>query len=135
MTERWRRLMRMARAQDEVGKALEARLWREERRMKTILDESVEFDRLAASAATTVPAAVPALLRGLAATELRLKQLETETEDLRRALLSAKCRQKVLCSKQKQLREAVERRLGQEHALETALAMAAKASRKHGVLS
>lgn len=135
MTQQLQRLERLMRAQEKLMKGLEERLAREERTIAALQQGWMEMNRFADSAVTADPASLPALLRHLAAAELTLKKKQLETDDLRRELLSARAREKISSVKVRQLREARERQVTEAALLETALAMAAKGSRKRSVVS
>jgi hypothetical protein len=135
MTQQLQRLERLMRAQGKLMKGLEERLMREERTIASLQQGWMEMNRFADSAVTVDPASLPALLRRLAAAELTLKKKQLETDDLRRELLSARAREKIVSERVRQLREARERQVTEASLLETALAMAAKVSRKRSVVS
>lgn len=129
------RLQRLARAQGEMLRALEAQLAQEERKAFALSATRAELDALTSEGDSDRLALLPAALRRMADAETRLKRTLMVVDSLRRQLLSAKSRQKALTAKARLLRQALERKQVEEEALESVLAAAAKASRKHDVLS
>lgn len=127
MTNRLHRLESLSRAQSKFAKALEVRLGQHERRLGGLLETRLEISRLADGAAATDPASMPRLLQSLAVTELSIKQLQKDIEDLRRELQSTRGREKVISTKYKSLREAEERKVAESQSLEAALVMTARA--------
>jgi septal ring factor EnvC (AmiA/AmiB activator) len=75
------------------------------------------------------------MLRSLAALESQLKQITIEADRLKRQLLEAKGREKVISTRLKLLRDSAERKMAEEQAMETTLVLMAKASGKRGVVN
>ena len=75
------------------------------------------------------------MLRSLAALESQLKQIEMEADRLKRRLLEAKGREKVISTRLKLLRDSAERKMAEEQAMETTLVLMAKASGKRDVVN
>ena len=116
-------------------KVLETRLAQEERGIASISSKKAEIDILATRSGTLHPASLPAMLRSLAALESQLKQIEIEADRLKRHLLEAKGREKVISTRLKLLRDNAERKMAEEQAMETTLVLMAKASGKGGVVN
>jgi chromosome segregation ATPase len=129
------RLLRLARAQAEMVKALESKLAQEERSIAVISRKSAEIDTLATGAGAINPASLPAMLRSLASLDSELKQITMEADRLKRQLLEAKGREKVISTRLKLLRDSAERKMTEEQAMETTLVLMAKASGKRGVVN
>jgi hypothetical protein len=130
LTGRRHRLARLLHAQGELVKVQEAALLQRERKEAALTAARRELDAIAAELGQARPAFLPAALQRLAATELLLLEARAEVEEARRKLLSAKGRQKSIAGRERLLRSAAERKAAEEDALEHALTMAAKASRK-----
>jgi hypothetical protein len=128
------RLRRLARAQGELVKVLEAGLLRAEQQAAAQSAAQAQLDAMAVKAGQAQPALLPALLRSLSAAESQVKQARREVERVQQRLLAAKGREKAIASRAKRLGDGELRKAGEEEALETALAMGAKASRKGGVV-
>jgi hypothetical protein len=75
------------------------------------------------------------MLRSLAALEEQLKQIEGEADRLKRRLLEARGREKIISTRLRLLRDGAERRIVEEQAMETTLVLMAKASGKRDVLN
>jgi len=131
MNDREYRLARLVRAMGEVVSALEAKLVLGERRLAGLSVMRSEIDSLASKAH---PASLPAVLRSLTVLDAELEQALIEVESLRRQLLEAKGREKVISVRLRLLRDEVERKVAEEQALEASLLMMAKASGKRGVV-
>lgn len=127
-------MMRLAQAQGELVKSLEARFAQQERVVAALTASRAELDSLASSGGIGGLAFLPVALRNLAAAEAALSEANRKLEDVRKELLSAKGRHKALDTRARLLREASERKALEEDTLETALLMAAKASGKHDVV-
>ncbi len=134
MTINPERLRRLARAQGELVKMLETTLLRAEHKSAALQAEQAQLDSMAATAGQTQPALLPALLRSLAATGQQMRLAETEVEKTRNSLLAAKSREKAMTGRAKRLEDVELRKSIEEEALDTALAMGAKASGKGGVV-
>jgi hypothetical protein len=134
LTGKPQRLKRLARAQEELVKVLEAGLLRAEQQSAAHSAAQAQLDAMAVKAGLTQPALLPALLRGLAAAEAQVRQARLEVESIQHRLLAAKSREKAISSKAKLLGDGELRKAGEEEALETSLAMGAKASGKGRVV-
>ena len=135
MTGGHARILRLARAQGEMVKALESKLAQQDRIVAALFAARGEFDRLASAAGAAGLAFLPMVLRSLATTEAELREVEMRLDGLRKDLLAAKSREKALEKRAKLLWSAMERKTVEEGALETALVMAAKASGKQDAVS
>lgn len=133
MTGGQKRLLRLAQAQSDMVKNLEARLAQHERRASTLSAARSELEGLAAGAGGLQH--LPHVLRKLVATEVEMNEVRVEIDALRGQLLTARSRQKSLDGRARLLGEAIERKSAELEALETALVMMAKASGKTGVVS
>jgi hypothetical protein len=129
------RLARLARAQGEIMKVLETKLAHEERKIAAVSSKKAEIDILATRAGALQPASLPPMLRSLAALEEQLKQIEGEADRLKRRLLEARGREKIISTRLRLLRDGAERRIVEEQAMETTLVLMAKASGKRDVLN
>lgn len=127
-------MMRLARAQGEMVRSLEARLTQQERTVASLSALCAELDRLVSSGGSGGLAHFPGALRALAAEEAALREARMELDNIRSQLIAAKARHKSLDQRAKGLREAWERKTGEEEALEAALVMTAKASGKADVV-
>lgn len=134
MTGKPKRLKRLARAQGELVKVLEAGLLRAEQKAAAHSATQAQLDAMAVKAGQTQPAMLPALLRSLSATESQVKQARLDVESIQQRLLAAKSREKAIAARAKLFGEAEMRKAGEEEALETTLAMGAKASGKGRVV-
>jgi hypothetical protein len=134
LTGKTQRLKRLARAQGELVKVLEAGLLRAEQQAAAHSAAQSQLDAMAVKAGQTQPALLPALLRSLSATEAQVKQSRLDVEKVQQRLLAAKGREKAISSRAKSLGDGELRKAGEEEALETTLAMNAKASGKGRVV-
>jgi hypothetical protein len=135
LNSRLHRLARLARAQGEMMKVLEAKLAREERRIAVVSSKRAQIDILATRAGAYQPASLPMMLRSLAGLESQLKQIMMEADRLRRQLLEAKVREKVISDRLTLIRDSAERKVLEEQSMETTLVLMAKASGKGGVVN
>jgi hypothetical protein len=116
-------------------KVLETKLAHEERKIAAVSSKKAEIDILATRAGALQPASLPPMLRSLAALEEQLKQIEGEADRLKRRLLEARGREKIISTRLRLLRDGAERRIVEEQAMETTLVLMAKASGKRDVLN
>jgi hypothetical protein len=116
-------------------KMLEAKLAWQEGRIAVVTGKRAEIDILATRAGAYQPASLPAMLRSLAGLESELKEILGEADRLKRQLLEAKVREKVISTRLTLLRDSAERRLVEEQSMETTLVLMAKASGKGGVVN
>ncbi len=135
MTASLRRLQRLAHAQSELVKALEAALGRAERRAALISADRLELDTMSSAAGRTNPAIVPAMLQRLLAVQMEERQSQAAIETIRQKLLAAKIPEKALSERSASQRQVLQRAADDDDALETTLAMMTKASGKGGVVS
>ena len=129
------RLARLGGAQGGMARAVEMKLAGAERAIGLLLAARGEIEALAAAPAQAHMAFLPVALRKLAELDARLASARAEAEAFRRQLMAARAREKAFAKRERQLRDALARKAGEEDALETALSMAAKASGKPDVLS
>lgn len=134
MTVGQARMTRLAHAQGQMVKRLEARLAQHERTVATLAATWAELNRLASSGGSGRLAFLPQTLRSLAAAEVALRDARIELDDIRGQLLAAKARHKALDQRAKVLRDTWDRKVEGENVLETVLLMAAKASGKADVV-
>jgi len=118
------RLSRLAAAQAAMARAVEARLAERERVIANLIAARSEIETLSESATGSRAAFLPAALRSLIEADVQLAALRAEASTLRRQLIMARGREKVLDTKSSLLRSAEARKSGESEALETALAMA-----------
>jgi hypothetical protein len=104
-------------------KVLEARLVQRELAVAALSAARSELDKVASESDGVRLAFLPAALRGMVEADSQIRQALLDVEDLRRQLLSAKSRQKALTTRARQLHVALERKAGEQEALDTALAM------------
>jgi hypothetical protein len=116
-------------------KVLEAKLAREGRRIAVVSSKRAQIDILATRAGAYQPASLPMMLRSLAGLESQLKQIMMEADRLRRQLLEAKVREKVISDRLTLIRDCAERKVLEEQSMETTLVLMAKASGKGGVVN
>lgn len=135
MTVGQARMTRLAQAQGQLVKRLEARLAQHERTLAALTAAWSELDGIASSGGSGRLAFLPQTLRSLATAEVAMRDAQIVLNDIRGQLLAAKARHKALDQRAKMLREAWERKSGEEDMLETVLLIAAKASGKHDVVS
>jgi hypothetical protein len=107
-------------------KMLEAKLALEEARTAKVVAGKAELNAIAADAAASRPALLPALLRSLAMAEAELSLSEMRVTALREQLLAAKGCEKLIAGKAKLLGLALDRKSGEEDALDATLAMMGK---------
>lgn len=135
MRSRQKRLLRLGRAQGELVRSLELKLAQSERKAAALSVSRSELDAMASEVTEGHFAFLPTALRKLIVSEAQLNQAMMEVDLVRRQLLAAKSRRNSFDGKARLLLRTLERKAGEEDALETTLAMGAKASRKHDVLS
>ncbi len=135
MSERTKRLARLGAAQEGMAKLIETRLAVVERRIAALNASHAELAVLAQSESPVQMEFLSSLLRRMVGTEADIAAAEREADMLRRSLLAMRHRGRTFGEKADRLREMEMRKAEEEEALETALAMAAKACRKQGVVN
>ena len=103
--------------------------------MTELSAKRAELYVLSSSAAEGKLAFLPQALRLISETESELRKTAAEADVIRQELIAARARQKLMTTKGRRLRDAAERKAGEEDALEAAQSMAAKASGKQGVVN
>ena len=135
MSERTKRLARLGAAQEGMAKLIETRLAAVERRIAVLGAAHAELAALAQTGSQLQLGFLPSLLRRLAATEAETAAAQQDADALRHALLAMRHRGRAFAERADALREIDMRKAEEEEALETALAMAAKACRKQGAVN
>lgn len=128
------RLSRLSTAQGELAGLLEAKLAREEMRVRSLRTSINELSVSMGSIEASLLIFHAAALKRLADTEAILAACQGEIDATRWQLLAARGREKAFSAKASRLRVAEERKRLDDEGLEAALRMAAKASGKTGVV-
>lgn len=129
-----KRMARLARSENELARSLEARFIAEDQKARSLQASVDELVRITNAAPLSHLPFHGTALKRLADAETGLKECRARAESIRGDFISARARAKALIAKAAFLSLASERKILEEEALETTIAMAAKASGKTGMM-